>query len=155
MTKKLLTLLLLVGLTCQAANAERVTRVIDGDTVILSETGRARLSGIDAPELKQLGGNESKMFLQILTADRDVVCVKAITADRYNRSLCELYAGSINLNQMMVLHGWAWDYREYSHGMYEDDMLEAQVRHWGLWHPSLINTPPWIWRKQQRQKRGK
>ena len=97
MIKKLLTLLLLVGLTCQIANAERVTRVIDGDTVILSETGRARLSGIDAPELKQLGGNESKMFLQILTSDREIVCVKATTADRYNRSLCELYAGSINL----------------------------------------------------------
>ena len=127
--------------------AESVERVVDGDTVILSETGRARLSGIYAPELKQLGGRESREFLRLLIHDKEVYCLDLSKKDRYNRAICELYVGSHNINHIMVLHGWAWDYKEYSHGAYEDDMLDAQINKRGLWYEGSNNMQPWRWRR--------
>ncbi len=135
-----------------SAPAETVTRVIDGDTVILSESGRSRLAGIDAPELKQLGGHESKEALKLLTNKKDIYCLKMNTADRYGRSLCELYVGAYNINELMVIHGWAWDYKEYSHARYEDAMLDAQINHRGIWYEGSNNTPPWKWRRLQRKR---
>jgi endonuclease YncB( thermonuclease family) len=50
---RIITGLLLAALFASAESKthwDTVTRVIDGDTVILKSVGRARLIGIDAPE---------------------------------------------------------------------------------------------------------
>ena len=53
-----------------------VTKIIDGDTVYLNSNGKEfkiRLQFIDAPELEQSFGKESKLFLENLVLNKEVI----------------------------------------------------------------------------------
>ena len=50
----------------------RVQRVIDGDTIVLTNGERVRLIGIDAPEIGQPGANAATQFVQERTANRTI-----------------------------------------------------------------------------------
>jgi len=59
----------------------RVQRVIDGDTLELTNGERIRLIGVDAPELNQSGGNEARLFVENKVLNR-VVWLEADGNDR-------------------------------------------------------------------------
>ena len=70
-----------------------VTKVIDGDTIYIEEEGvqkKIRLSYIDAPELDQLHGIDSKEFLKSIILNKNVT-ISSKKKDRYKRELSEIY----------------------------------------------------------------
>lgn len=129
-------------------------RVVDGDTLVISGE-RIRLYGIDAPEKKQtcrtkkgkeqLCGKLAKQALQQMTRGRDVVC-KGDKRDRYKRLIAVCYSGPFNINERMVLDGWALAYRKYSKD-YERAETFAKSRREGMWRGEF--EKPWVWQRRK------
>jgi len=145
-------LLLLLSLPAHADITGKA-RVVDGDTIWISET-KIRLHGIDAPEMKQtcrtskgkkqLCGLMAKQSLQRLVQGQDVTC-KGNQQDRYKRLLAVCYVGPFNINEQMVTDGWALAYRKYSTDYVRAETF-AKARREGLWRGEFV--PPWEWRRK-------
>jgi micrococcal nuclease len=88
-----------------------VARVVDGDTVTLAPGGRARLIGVDTPEVfgrSECFGREASAFAKRRLAGRRVtVEVGTEPRDRYGRLLVYLYAGGRLFNDELVREGYA------------------------------------------------
>jgi len=130
-------------------------RVIDGDSLHIGER-EIRLFGIDAPEFSQTCqrndhdqsfacGREALAHLQRLIAGKDVYC-NGWERDKYNRLLAICSVENLNLNEAMVLSGWAVAFGDY-------EALERQARQSrrGLWDTDFL--PPSQWRKETREAR--
>ncbi|HOS98169.1 MAG TPA: thermonuclease family protein [Deltaproteobacteria bacterium] len=126
-----------------SGNTARVSRVFDGDTIMLHDGTRVRLIGVDAPEMdspytvREPYGPESKAFLSSLVLGREVrLSYGDPVRDRYGRTLAYVYAGDVLVNGRMIREGWARAYRQYRHPwrdlfiMYEK---EARSRGLGMW----------------------
>lgn len=92
-----------------------VTRVSDGDTLWLRPADNARpiklrLRGIDAPELCQPGGPQSRDYLASLVLKR-TVDAELHGRDDYGRTLAVLQGPSGDVGAQMVRAGLAWSYR--------------------------------------------
>ena len=71
----------------------KVIRVSDGDTILIqsgSQKIRVRMYGIDAPELKQKYGEESKKYLEKRIMDKNVD-IKVINQDQYGRKVGKVF----------------------------------------------------------------
>lgn len=126
--------------------AGRVVRVIDGDTLdVMLDSGmiRVRLHGIDAPELNQPGGRESRQWLrQRLRENR--LLLEPVSQDRYERMVARVHVQTAVINEEMVSAGQAWAYRNYLRRA--DRPLcgfEAQARAAGrgLWSAPMPHAP--------------
>jgi len=93
-----------------------VRSVTDGDTIVLSNVGRVRLLGIDAPEIAHGGldtaapfGREARDRLMALVLNRWVRLEQdATTVDVYNRRLAYVITGDGTcINATMVREGLA------------------------------------------------
>jgi micrococcal nuclease len=97
--------------TSPAPRTDRVVRVVDGDTVHLARLGRARLIGIDTPEV--YGGREcfatraSAWARRTLAGRRVRVTIGTEPRDRYDRLLVYLWRGSRFVNYELVARGLA------------------------------------------------
>jgi len=116
----------------QIANGRRVLveRVIDGDTVQLSDGSRVRLAGIDAPESKYPGkavqclAPEASRYLKELVEKREVqLIVDSQRRDKYGRILGHIEIGSHYANGELVERGLAIVYR--SRRSDRDDQLKS------------------------------
>tara|TARA_B100000427_G_C15353127_1_gene526376 strand:+ start:135 stop:617 length:483 start_codon:yes stop_codon:yes gene_type:complete len=134
-----------------------VTKVIDGDSVVVRHDNvlkKIRLSYIDAPEVSQDHGENSKIFLKNIVLDK-MVLVDTKRKDKYGRYLSDLYihsnTESIYINAKMIKSGNAWVYKRYRSNTYLIN-LENQARSnkIGIWKD---NNPiePWIYRKSYKQ----
>ena len=126
-------------------------RVVDGDTIRAEAKGREikiRLVEIDAPEMNQPFGAQSKNFLNKLLYKKDVTLI-AQGEDRYGRTLGEIYANGESANALMIKSGFAWVYDRYvkdsSLYKYQD---QAKTENLGLWQAENP-IAPWVWRKQK------
>jgi micrococcal nuclease len=156
----LLKLLLITSLGAQAAQPVLtgiVTRVIDGDTIDVQLTSgpiRVRLNGIDTPERGQPWGREATQALVALVMAKQVD-LEPFTQDRYERLIANVFVGSVNVNETLVMRGHAWAYRHY---LTRENLdlcgAEAAARHAkrGLWklQPNE-RAAPWDWRKRPKQ----
>lgn len=139
-----------------------VEQIIDGDTVVVSNTWhtlKIRLDSIDCPEDGQHWGDTAKYGLIKLIGGRDVH-LEEHGLDHYGRTLATIYVqrgpGSewINVNERMVTLGHAWVMRRFYDHLPQDrrdklNRLErwARSKTVGLWKtPSP--TPPWKWRRE-------
>lgn len=134
----------------------RVVEVIAGDTIYIEnhETSSRKiwLAGIDAPQLKQLYGEQSRKHLSELVLN-EYVMLETIQPDRYGRITARLVnkdGQDINLQQ--IRDGYAWYYRQ-DDGLtdsqkitYEKAQARAQSEKLGLWESQAI--PPWSFREQ-------
>lgn len=91
-----------------------VSRVIDGDTVELSDGRRLRYIGIDTPEIVhptkpvECFGNEAKVANQKLVESKTIRLVKDISnTDKYGRLLRYVYVDNIFVNDYLVRQGFA------------------------------------------------
>jgi endonuclease YncB( thermonuclease family) len=126
--------------------------VIDGDTIEIHGQ-RFRLSGIDAPEAKQLCsdakgkayrcGQVAANALAALIGRQTVSCVK-VDIDRYQRIVAECSVAGEDLGRYMVASGLAVAYRKYS-AVYIPDEEAAQTNQVGIWSGTF--EMPWVWRK--------
>ena len=152
--KLLASVLLALSFGCAAETLQGfVVDVHDGDTVKFNsnkEIFKIRLAYIDAPELNQLYGHDSKNSLMQLTRDKRVEA-QCIGADRYGRRLCTLMVGTEDINAMQVKRGMAWAYLRYAPKgtTLKGIQAEAMERKRGLWsdpHPEA----PWDYRRNAR-----
>ena len=133
--------------------------VHDGDTITVfrpdkKEKNKIRFYAIDAPELAQTGGEDSKDYLRRLIPVKTVVRVEVQNIDRYGRQVATVYRSGKNINQLMIAGGHAWHYKQYDKHFYEIyDMEErlARTKRIGLWQNPNPKAP-WQWRKEKREK---
>ena len=111
-------------------------QVVDGDTIRAEANGKEikiRLVEIDAPEMNQPFGAQSKNFLNRLLYEKDVTLI-AQGEDRYGRVLGNLFSNELSVNMLMVKFGYAWVYDEYAKNSslykYQD---QAKAENLGLW----------------------
>ena len=145
-------LLLLSSGTIEAklqAEVAQVLRVEDGDsiTVKVDQTKyRIRLAEIDAPELDQAWGAESKAALRKKLQNEEVA-LEVIDVDRYSRLVARVFLNCRHINREMITEGHAWVYLEY---LRDDSLIppeaEAREKKLGLWAFEGA-IAPWQWRK--------
>ena len=131
-----------------AAVAYRVSRIVDGDTVHMTEGAKVRLYGIDTPERDQPFGKQATRNLEELIG-RTVFVVEKDT-DRYGRLVGTLYTPEgVNVNLEMVCNGSAWWYERYAKNnrAMSDCQAKAKEAGLGLWE-SVDPMPPWEWRRR-------
>jgi len=75
--KKLLLVLLFVPMISFGQEI-RVVRMIDGDTFVIEGGERVKMIGINAPELKDIYGVESKNHLKTLIESKYVNLIKGV-----------------------------------------------------------------------------
>lgn len=139
-----------------ADDAGIVINVIDGDTIhILTDRKdklKVRLQFIDAPELDQSYGIESKIMLERFILNKNVTVI-GNKKDKYKRLLGVIYFGGLDINLEMIKVGAAWHFKKYAKsGQFKDEYLiyhkneyQAKLEGLGLWEDNAI--PPWVWRK--------
>lgn len=110
-------------------------RIIDGDSLYVGRV-EVRLKGIDAPEFDQTCradgetwpcGRAARDALRDMTSRGEIAC-RIAGHDRYGRALGLCRAGDLDLNEQLVLRGWAVAFGDY-------DLAEARAsaRRVGLW----------------------
>ena len=145
-------------LSSSASFSEKIiegkAKIIDGDTIHIGKN-KIRLHGIDAPETNQTCtinneiwncGIESTIALEKFVLEKKVNC-KIIDVDRYKRFVGICFANKININQYMVLNGWAIAYRYYSLDFIDDEEI-AKKNKIGIWKGKF--QEPYLFRKQRK-----
>lgn len=133
-----------------------VIAVHDGDTITLkneSDQKKIRLAGIDAPELNQPYGVESRAALREAVIDKQVQ-IETTKTDKYGRVVGKVIVDGQDINLKQVQSGMAWAYREYlkelskvDKALYLETEAQSKAIAAGLWRDSNP-VEPWIWRKK-------
>ena len=93
---------------CNMADNIVVTKIIDGDTVVVSGGEHIRLLGIDADEKEYPCYIPAKKRLEELVLNKTVRLERDVTnTDQYGRCLRYLYLDDKNINMMLVEEGFA------------------------------------------------
>lgn len=96
-----------------------VKYVVDGDTLVLSnDKKRIRLWGVDAPELNEKGGQQSKVALSRMVEGNTIRFIE-IEDDRYGRTVARVFVNDEEINQRMIEDKHATEYCRYSQGFYK------------------------------------
>ena len=143
--------LLLVSLACSATTLHGlVTEVHDGDSLTLVRgkvTHKIRLESIDAPELKQFYGYESRNSLRLMALNKKATAVCS-TKDMYERDVCTVFVDKTDINSLQVEHGMAWAYLHYAPKgtPLKDIQDQARIAKLGLWSEAEPEAP-WDFRR--------
>ena len=138
MKQSLLIILTLLTLVC-FGKPIKVTRIIDGDTFETETGDKVRLVGINAPEIRDIFGEEAKQHLILLIEGKIVDLEPDHTSndrDRYNRLLRYVILNNIDINKQMVLDGFAFAYLKYHFDKeveYKEAQLNAKQNSAGIW----------------------
>ncbi len=124
-----------------------VVAVPEGDAITVQvhrERVSVRLSDIDAPELNQPHGAESRESLAALALGRNVRCV-ARARDRFGRPASRCNLKELDVSAEQVRRGMAWSFARYR----SDELLQrveddARAAKRGLWKDERA-VPPWTW----------
>jgi endonuclease YncB( thermonuclease family) len=132
--------------------------VIDGDTLLFkpdhyAATSRAflkiRLAGIDAPEADQPHGEEATRALSDWVLNQRV-SIDTVANDDYGRTVGRLRLENLDINAELVKQGHAWASTWGRQAQLLALQAEAQRQRRGLWRVDEP-TPPWVWRRAQRE----
>ena len=96
----------------------QIARCYDGDTCTSTKGEKIRLACIDTPELRGSKANPgparlARDYLRVMVQGRKVG-IRRVDTDRYGRTVAELFANGINVNQAMVSSGHAEIFRRYA-----------------------------------------
>lgn len=133
-------LLLLICSCTSPPDTALVTRVIDGDTIVIEGGYRVRYIGIDTPEIddgepfgmEALEANQELVEGKVVRLERDVS-----QTDKYGRLLRYVYVDGIFVNAELVRLGLAEAKAYPPDTRYQEDLeqleAEAQQAGWGMW----------------------
>ena len=136
----------------------RVVRVKDGDSLMVERadvkrTSEIRLAGIDAPELAQPWGIQSRSALRRMVQGQ-TVRVEVTDRDRYGRLVARVWRGRTYVNAAMAEQGHAWAFSRYmpdSRIRAGQDAARKAGR--GLWSlPERDRLPPATWRERNPRR---
>jgi endonuclease YncB( thermonuclease family) len=132
-----------------------VTRVKDGDTLVVRSNGRdytIRLAEIDAPEKRQPGGLNARVFLEAQAFGKQAIVTQE-TIDRYGRIVGHVVIAGQDMSARLVQFGHAWQYVAYSKSAKLAELeAEARDKKRGLWAAQEKPIPPWEWRRRDRRR---
>lgn len=123
--------------------AGRVVHISDGDTFILEDESRkrttVRIHAIDAPELSQAYGRESREQLRALIANQQVE-VRENNRDQFKRIVGAVFFNGRDMGLEMVRGGYVWHFKQYQkqqsvedRKLYSDAEQTARNGRLGLW----------------------
>ncbi len=140
-----------------AQNTYKVISVIDGDTFLIIKNGKkqsCRLENIDAPELKQNFGINSRDSLKNIILNKEII-IYELSTDIYGRLIVKAIVNNLSLDKIMIENGWAWHYAIYSNNLeLENEMNIAISNYKGLWNCGKEAVcPPWLFRKYNKINR--
>lgn len=122
-----------------------VVKVSDGDSFLIKSYGkkiRVRMYGIDAPELKQRYGKESKKYLENLILGKKVD-LKVLYEDKYKRKIAKVYYRGKEINLEMLRSGnvWFYEYHAKREKEYRKAYEKAKKERLGLWRDKNPENP--------------
>ncbi|SAY51272.1 thermonuclease family protein [Neisseria weaveri] len=138
----------------------KVVAVHDGDTVQIRDgNGRkhkVRLAYVDAPELQQKYGTESRNVLRSAVQGK-TVDVTVYEKDRYQREVARIVLRGYDVNLAMIKKGHAWHYVSIAKkkqgkavfAEYAYAESQARAKKLGLWK-SHAPEAPWDYRRKMR-----
>jgi micrococcal nuclease len=104
----------------------KVERVIDGDTVVVSDGEHIRLLGINTPEKGELHHDEAENFMIGLIQNKTVSLeFGKDKTDRYNRTLAYIFLDGENINQKQIENGFANFYFPQGKDVHYDSFKES------------------------------
>lgn len=134
--------------------------VHDGDTLRVrspkGEVLKIRFACIDAPELKQPLGEESRNYLRsIISKGNNKVYLQPVTVDRYGRTVAQLWNSSGLVQSQMVVAGLAYGYEQYKKDCpnweaVRSTEVQAQEARIGVWKLPNGGERPWDYRKSKK-----
>ncbi len=137
-----------IAVSAGARNAV-VTRVVDGDTAILSGLGRSRFIGVDTPEVfgrRECFGAQASVYTKRKLAGRRIrYALGAERRDRYGRALVYIWLrDGRSFNELLVDRGYARPLAiapnvRYA-GRLEQRASEARAAGRGLWAPDACGS---------------
>jgi len=161
--KPILALILIIsnslsGIVLSSTLDGKILKIIDGDTVHFQPNNddgykKLRLVGIDAPEMKQPFGQQSRQCLANLINNKPVQII-SYGEDRYKRILAKILIEKIDINLAMIKNGCAWFYRRYKNTLNMDDQfLYDQAEIFAIENKKGLfsiqgSEAPWDWRKK-------
>lgn len=136
--------------------------VHDGDTFRAQCNGKElkiRLCGVDAPEVSQPLGIESRNYLRSLfsKAGNKAIIVK-MDSDRYGRTvaevLIELPSGEQSIQEELLKTGLAYHYKQYSKNCSNSDVFDTaeeigRSSGKGVWALQNGGERPWDYRRKK------
>jgi micrococcal nuclease len=131
-----------------------VTHVTDGDTFWLRVPGqpdavKVRIQGMDAPEICQPFGVQSRDALASLLMARQVR-VDTRARDTWGRLVGRVAVGGMDAGQWMVVRGYAWtSHSRRGAGPYAGEEAQARASRQGLWQVASAQEP-----RQFRKRHG-
>lgn len=143
----------LYNLAFKSRKRVKVERVWDGDTFMIYVRHwpwiwiirklNLRLRGMDAPEMKQAHGPESRKVLCDLIDDK-VIEVELLDNAKGDRLACWAWVDGANVSELMIVKGKAWNYEKYG-GVFQKQEDHARRNKLGLW-ADPNPTAPWDFR---------
>lgn len=135
----------------------RVVSVHDGDTLTVLIDRRqvkVRLKDIDAPELGQPFGRNSRQSLSDLCFGQ-IAAIDAGGRDRYRRTIAHVTCAGTDANAEQVRRGYAWTYARFAPRNSPLFAVEREARsaQRGLW-TDPAPMAPWEWRRNGRHSRA-
>jgi len=131
-----------------------VERILDGDTIEVRANGQlraVRINWIDAPELEQKWGRESREALKQEVFGRQV---RVVPYRDENPLPSDVFLGDLFLSEKRIKDGWAWNYAPYSNA---ENLIaaekQAKAAKRGMWRDGNLQSP-WEYRKAKEQIRG-
>lgn len=140
--------------TFASADIAGTATVVDGNTLIVGEQ-RVRLSGVDAPEMKQTCiadgaiwdcGSDAADALANKIGQSTVFC-RGGTRDPNGDLVAVCFSGRDDINQWLVMEGWAVANR-FDSGDYTDEESVARMSRRGIWRGEFML--PSLWREGKR-----
>lgn len=140
-----------VSLHCASQKSYKIISVHDGDTFEIIKKGKkqsCRIANIDAPELKQSFGLESRDSLRLIILDK-MVLVDSLGTDLYRREIVSIKVEGRSLDSILIRKGFAWHYEAYSKKPQLKSLMQLSINDGlGIWKCGTIGVcPPWLYRK--------